>query len=370
MILDYLRVGDGICDCCDGSDEWSSGVTCGNTCDQLGRSAREAEEARLRVIQEGLNKRQGMVNQAKVMLEEKRVQLQEKEMQKTELEAAKVEKERLKDEAEAPEKEALDYYRQIEEEETRRQEEEKKAAEDAAAAETFSELDGDADGVVTVAELQARPGLDTNKDGEVTEDEAKFFLGDKDSFDLDSFKDGAYALIKPYLDLEKVTAEPEDPVAIEDEGMVPPAEEYHPPDHPMMKDTKEAAYDPEKPDYPMNTPPPPTDIDGVGDGDYDEHEEDEDEDYDITDHEDEDDHKAEEQDDAAAKPESKYDERTQALIAAAEAARAEYNSADRQLRDLEREITRLSEGLGKEYGPDSVFAVLQVTNQKPVFLIL
>ena len=228
MILDVLRVGDGICDCCDGSDEWSSGVTCGNTCDQLGRSAREAEEARLRVIQEGLNRRQGMVNQAKVMLEEKRVQLQEKEMQKTELEAAKVEKERLKDEAEAPEKEALDYYRQIEEEETRRQEEEKKAAEDAAAAETFSELDGDGDGVVTVAELQARPGLDTNKDGEVTEDEAKFFLGDKDSFDLDSFKDGAYALIKPYLDLEKVTAEPEEPVAIEDEGVVPPAEEYHP----------------------------------------------------------------------------------------------------------------------------------------------
>ena len=235
--------------------------------------------------------------------------------------------------------------------------EERKAAED-----------GDWDGVVTVAELQARPGLDTNKDGEVTEEEAKFFLGDKDSFDLDSFKDGAYALIKPYLDLEKVTAEPEDPVAIEDEGMAPPAEDYHPPDHPMMKDTKEAAYDPEKPDYPMNTPPPPTDIDGVGDGDYDEQEEDED--YDITDHEDEEDHKAEEQDDAAAKPESKYDERTQALIAAAEAARAEYNSADRQLRDLEREITRLSEGLGKEYGPDSVFAVLQVTNQKPVFLVL
>jgi len=354
------RVGDGICDCCDGSDEWSSGVSCGNTCDELGRSAREAEEARVRVIQEGLNKRQGMVNQAKVMLEEKRVQLQEKEMQKTELEAAKVEKERLKEEAEAPEKEALDYYRQIEEEETRRQEEEKKAAEDAAAAETFAELDGDGDGVVTVAELQARPGLDTNKDGEVTEEEAKFFLGDKDSFDLDSFKDGAYALIKPYLDLEKVTAEPEDPVAIEDEGMVPPAEEYHPPDHPMMKDTKEAAYDPEKPDYPMNTPPPPTDIDGVGDGDYDEHEEDEDEDYDISDHEEEDDHKAEEEQEAA-KPESKYDERTQALIAAAEAARAEYNSADRQLRDLEREITRLSEGLGKEYGPDSVFAVLQGT---------
>merc|ERR1719150_1074071 len=112
--------------------------------------------------------------------------------------------------------------------------------------------------------------------------------------------DGAYALIKLYLDLEKVTAEPEDPVAIEDEGMVPPAEEYHPPDHPMMKDTKEAAYDPEKPDYPMNTPPPPTDIDGVGDGDYDEHDEEED------------DHKAEEQDDAAAKPESKYDEQDDA----------------------------------------------------------
>ena len=143
-----------ICDCCDGSDEWSTGVTCPNTCDELGRAAREAEEARVKVIQEGLNKKAGMVNEAKQRLEQKRVQLQEKEMRKAELEKIKDEAQALKEEAEKPEKEALDYYRQIEEEEKKRQEEEKAANEAAEAAEYFNQLDTDQDGQVTVAELQ------------------------------------------------------------------------------------------------------------------------------------------------------------------------------------------------------------------------
>ena len=143
-----------ICDCCDGSDEWSTGVSCPNTCDELGRAAREAEEARVKVIQEGLNKKAGMVSEAKQRLEQKRVQLQEKEMRKAELEKIKNEAQALKEEAEKPEKEALDYYRQIEEEEKKRQEEEKAATEAAEAAESFSQLDTDQDGQVTVAELQ------------------------------------------------------------------------------------------------------------------------------------------------------------------------------------------------------------------------
>merc|ERR1711983_610641 len=120
----------------------------------------------------------------------------------------KDEKQRLKEEAEVPEKEALDYYKKIEEEEKQRQEEEKTAKEAAEASEYFSMLDTDNDGTVSVSELMMRPGLDTNKDGQVTEEEARFFLGDKDGFDMDSFRDGGFALIKPYLDLEKVMDEP------------------------------------------------------------------------------------------------------------------------------------------------------------------
>jgi len=351
MLLLSSRVGDRICDCCDGADEWSSGVSCPNTCDELGRAAREAEEARVKIIQEGLNKKQDMVNQAKGLLEGKKVQLQEKEMRKIELERIKEEKQKMKEEAEAPEKEALDYYKKIEEEEKKREEEEKAAKEAAEAEVYFAQLDTNGDGLVTVPELQARPGLDTNKDGQVTEEEAKFFLGDKEDFNIDSFKEGAFALIKPYLDLERLSSE--EPAQVEDvqgEG-VPPTDEYHPPDHPMMTPSPEDTFDPEKPDYPMNTPAPPTDINE----DYpDEHEEEEeDEDYDINDHE-EPEVKQEE-----AKPESKYDEHTQNLINNAEDARREFNNADRQLRDMEREIKQLSESLDKDYGENSVFAVLQ-----------
>ena len=144
-----------------------SGVSCPNTCDELGRAAREAEEARVKIIQEGLNKKQDMVNQAKGLLEGKKVQLQEKEMRKIELERIKEEKQKMKEEAEAPEKEALDYYKKIEEEEKKREEEEKAAKEAAEAEVYFAQLDTNGDGLVTVPELQARPGLDTNKDGQV-----------------------------------------------------------------------------------------------------------------------------------------------------------------------------------------------------------
>ena len=339
------KVGDGICDCCDGSDEWAGKVTCSNTCSELGRAAREAAEARIRVIQEGLNKRQVMVQEARHQLEEKKLRLQEKEAKKLELEALKEEKEKLKEEAEAPEKEALDYYRKIEEEERRKEEEEKEARTSAEAASYFTDLDTDQNGEVSISELQARTGLDTNKDGEVTEDEAKFFLGDKESFNLETFKEGAFALMKPYLDLEK--AQTEEPT--EESTEVPPSEEFHPPDHPMMTPSPEDSEDLAVPDHPMNTPPPPTDIDE----DYPEDRDDDEEDYDISDHE-----EVETEAKVEEKPESKYDEVTQGLIEAAEVARKAFNDADRDLRDIEREIKQLSETLEKNYGEDSVFAVL------------
>ena len=342
-------VGDGICDCCDGSDEWSGLVTCSNTCNELGRAAREAAEARVRVIQEGLNKRQVMVQEAQTQLEEKKLRLQEKETKKSELEAVKEEKQKLKEEAEAPEKEALDYYRKIEEEEQRREEEEKAARTAAEAESYFRDLDTDQNGEVSLAELQARPGLDTNKDGEVTEEEAKFFLGDKESFTLETFKEGAFALMKPYLDLEQTQSEEPAEESVEEV----PSEEYHPPDHPMMTPSPLDAEIVPTPDYPMNTPPPPTDIDDDYHEDRDDEEE---EDYDISDQDE--DMEAEAREAEAEKPESKYDEATQRLIEAAEAARKAYNDADRELRDIEREVKQLSETLEKNYGEDSVFAVL------------
>merc|ERR1719318_1335775 len=310
----------------------------------MGRAAREAFEAETRVALEGFKIKQSMANEAKLILDEKMVKVQDQEKKKQELETLKEEKQKLKEDAEAPEKAALDYYKRIEEEEKKRQEEE-----EAAAAEYFSILDTDMDGVVTMSELQARPGLDTNKDGEVSEDEAKFFLSDKESFDIESFKDSGFALLKPYLELEKAV-----PEVAEDDGveLAPPVEEYHAPDHPMMTPPP-TEFDPDAPDHPMMTPSP----DAYEIEDYpDENEEDEEEDYDINDHE--------EDEEDAPKPEEvkeeepKYDEKTQELINNAEAARKAYTDIDREFRDVEREIKQLQESLEKDHGEDNVFAVL------------
>merc|ERR1719154_462242 len=176
-------------------------------------------------------------------------QVQELENKKAELETNKAEKEKLKEEAEAPEKEALDYYKRIEEEEKKKQEEAAAVASAAEAAESFSVLDTDNDGSIPIGERQARPGLDTNKDGDVSEEEAKFFLGDKETFDIETFKESGFALLKPYLELERAA-----PADVEDNvELTPPVEEYHEPDHPMMTPPP-PAYDP---DHPMMTPPPP-----------------------------------------------------------------------------------------------------------------
>merc|ERR1712106_276109 len=327
LVIPSSRVGDTVCDCCDGSDESDSNkVTCENTCDEAGRAAREAAVAANRVAIEGFKKRKSMVNEAKVLLDEQLVKVQELEAKKAGLEASKENKQKYKEETEAPEKEALDYYRRIEEEEKKKQEEEEAASAAAEAAKYFSILDTDLDGVVTMTELQARPGLDTNKNGDVSEEEAKFFLGDKETFDFESFKDSGFALIKPYLELEQAAPAPtEDAEEVE---LTPPVEEYHAPDHPMMTPPP-TDFDPDAPDHPMMTPS----------------------------HEDEDDEETAKSDDIKEdKP--KYDDKTQVLINNAEAARRAFNDVEKEIKDAEKEIEQLKSSLEKDYGEDKVFAVL------------
>ena len=89
----------------------------------------------------------------------------------------RTEKEQLKDAAEAPEKEALEKYRILEEELKAKKEEEKRIKEEADAKEAFEDLDVDNDNLLTVADLQTNTKLfDTNRDGEVSEDEAKVII--------------------------------------------------------------------------------------------------------------------------------------------------------------------------------------------------
>merc|ERR1719195_1116667 len=208
--IPFIQVNDDYCDCCDGTDEWETGAACENTCNELGRAAREARQAELKAALEGFNIRRGMVEEAKRIREEKVAELASKEAVLTQQQETKEVKEQEKEAAEVPEKEALEFYRKVEEEERRKKEESEAAARDAEAGDYFAILDSDADGIVTIDELRARSGLDTNKDGEVSEEEAKFFLSDQEHFTPETFKTTGFVLLKPYLDLEKGQANVEE----------------------------------------------------------------------------------------------------------------------------------------------------------------
>jgi len=340
LVLPSSRVNDGICDCCDGSDEWDSDSQCQDTCMELGRAAREEALAQAKVALQGFSIKQGMIREGKLMQDERVTQVADKEGKKRELENMKEAKRMEKEEAEKPEKEALEFYRQLQEEENSKKAEAENEVKDNEAEELFNVLDTNQDGVVDVAELQVRPGLDTNKDGAVSEDEARFFLSGNDNFDLDTFKQIGFVLVKPYLDLEGVTDAP----AEDEELVAPPTEEFTPPppENPEV-------YDP----WRKNQAAEEVVDDGSEDSDdYDEEDKEEDEDYDIDSAPQDEAEKPEE------KIEDKYDERTRELIAAADAARKNYEDVDRQLRDLEREMKDIKDVMEKDFGPENEFAVL------------
>ena len=66
------RVNDGICDCCDGSDEWagplyqsgdlgSDNSGCANICMEMGKEEREEQERLAKIIEEGAKLRKEMI---------------------------------------------------------------------------------------------------------------------------------------------------------------------------------------------------------------------------------------------------------------------------------------------------------------------
>ncbi|KAK8651072.1 hypothetical protein V6N13_140687 [Hibiscus sabdariffa] len=64
-LLYSSRVNDGICDCCDGSDEYDGKVKCPNTCNKAGKVAIESLKRKIEVYQEGVALRKQEIEQAK-----------------------------------------------------------------------------------------------------------------------------------------------------------------------------------------------------------------------------------------------------------------------------------------------------------------
>uniref|UniRef100_A0A4W4EES4 Glucosidase 2 subunit beta n=1 Tax=Electrophorus electricus TaxID=8005 RepID=A0A4W4EES4_ELEEL len=179
------RINDGICDCCDTTDEYNSGAKCENTCKELGRKEREVLQRMAEITKEGFLLKQQLIEEAKAGQQERQRKLTEMQNSRKEMEE-KVEALRtVKETAEVPEKEAKERHLKAWEEQkaTSRAEKDK-----AKMTEAFFELDDDADGFVSLAELQTHAELDSDADGSFSETEAQALFGGAEQVDTAAFE--------------------------------------------------------------------------------------------------------------------------------------------------------------------------------------
>lgn len=258
------------------------------------------------------------------------------ELENTKIEAARIkaEREALKSEAELVENSALQYYRDLEEAERKSREDVEAQDNRREAEESFKKYDSNNDGVIEIKEIQTRILFDRDRDGVVTEEEAKYYLDDFDQIDFDNFVSLAWPKIKPILML--------------DSGIFKP---------PASSDDADDAVDSEREN---------DETEYVPDDDQEEHFDEDGEDHDR----DDEDHTGEEDDEVGEgeveqvnkqqddKPERAYDPETQKIIEEANEARNQFNVADRELREIESELNNLQELLDKDFGPDEEYAPL------------
>ncbi|PVD23093.1 hypothetical protein C0Q70_16355 [Pomacea canaliculata] len=295
------RVNDGICDCCDGSDEYGTeefqeNIKCINTCNELGRKEREEREAFQQLQEQGYKIKQEYIQQGKRTKDEKRARLSELEKEQVKLVAAKDELQAKKEQVEAPEKEAKDRHEKAWEEFKAKKQAEKDRL---AGIKAFAELDVNSDSAVDIVEMRRHSEFDIDSDGTVSEEEAREYLSDSEKVDLDTFLDRIWSTIKDI---------------------------YKPPPEAADADM-EAKGERESEDLSGSTASPPESKD-----------------------------KPKTEEELKMPP---YDEETQNLIAAADAARNEYNEAENKVRDAENEINGLKKYLEVDYGPDEEFSSLR-----------
>lgn len=321
LIIPSSRVNDGLCDCCDGSDEYFSNTKCINNCIELGSADRIREQQEAELHKTGNQIRLEMSQKGKKMREEQNERLSELEKSKLQAEQIKEEKYKLKSEAEDLENAALDVYRKAEEEEKKQKEALEAQSNRAEAEETFRKYDSDNNGKIELIELQTRIAFDKDRNGVVDEEEARYFLDNNDDIDLEGFITLAWPKIKPFLMLDSGLFKP--PAKGGDEGQKEVYEGENENEGEMAElqnEEEEANEDDQEFDEevgegevePANPPP----------------------------------------------PEPKYDEETQKLILAANEARNEYSTADREFREIEREFNDIRSSIEKDFGPEEEFAPL------------
>lgn len=301
-------VNDGVCDCCDASDEWSSEVRCVDNCHELGREAYLEAQRLAELVKQGNSIRLDMISRGKQLKGEHEKKLQSLKGVQEEVELNKKEREELKKQAEEKESIALEKYKPAPED--LEKEAEKNDSTEDEAENYFHMLDTDDNKLVTIQEIQARSTFDKNRDGEVSEEEAKFFLGGQNDLSIQEFIDIAWNYIKRWDRMERGLSKPE-----EEE---PQSEEVKP----VTEETDESEERDERED------PIKEEEEGV------------------------------EQEEQPPVGEPEYDEETKLIIEEAKEAREKYQEAERQLLDLVNEIRKVEDKAHRDYGKDEEFATL------------
>ncbi|XP_060526233.1 glucosidase 2 subunit beta [Cylas formicarius] len=313
------RVNDGVCDCCDGADEYAGRVSCTNNCLELGKTAREEAQKQAELLKVGKQLRQELSQQGLKLKEVKNQKLSDLKRNRDEAESIKAEKEQLKKQAEEVEEKALEYYRELEKEYKNKKAEKEAEKDRNEAMEEFKKLDINQDGVVDVGEIQSRASFDRDRNGEVSEEEAKLFLGSQESVDLNTFLEKSWRLIKPFIMMDSGMYKPpvsneqsgDDVVAQDDEGVEPEVAEATEQD-----DDEDEENEEEKEEEKEETEPP-------------------------------------------TEERVSYDEETQKLVDEATEARNQFTQADTNLRTIENEIKSIEESLTRDFGSEEEFATLE-----------
>ncbi|XP_076122471.1 glucosidase 2 subunit beta [Alosa pseudoharengus] len=318
------RINDGICDCCDTTDEYNSGASCQNTCKELGRQERETLQKQAEIAKEGFLLKQQLINEAKKQREEKQGKMTEMQTNRRTMEE-KVEALRtVKEVAEQPEKEAKERHLKAWEDQKAiiRAEKDKTKM-----AEAFLELDDDADGYVSVVELQSHTELDPDSDGALTEAEAQGLLGGAGKVDTSSFESAWNNIKDKYISESQADSAAVDPPVEDNRPPVPDNEPYH--DEEPVDEDEENEDDDEDDDYPEEDSDKP--IPSV--------------------------HTPEksEQDEEAMPP---YDAETQTLIDAAQKTRDDFDEAERALREVDDQIKSIEKELSFDFGTSGEFTYL------------
>lgn len=156
--------------------------------------------------------RSDMASKGKALKDQHRARQAELRKHQVEAEILKSERLQIKDEVESLERAALKVYREIQEREEREKRELEQEENEREAEVTFSKYDSNGNQLVEIDEIQTRIVFDKNRDGEVSVEEAKYFLDDHDAVDFETFKTLCWPKIKPYMMLDSGLFKPPESV--------------------------------------------------------------------------------------------------------------------------------------------------------------